>query len=74
MVNTLPAGAGDVTGGFDPWVGKISLKESMAAHSSAPAWRMPRPGEPGGLQPVGLQESQTRLTEHITRYILNTVL
>ena len=27
----------------------------MAAHSSAPAWRIPWTGEPGGLQTVGSQ-------------------
>ena len=27
--------------GFDPWVGKIPLEESMAIHSSILAWRIP---------------------------------
>ena len=27
--------------GFDPWVGKISLEEGMATHSSSLAWRLP---------------------------------
>ena len=29
----------------------------MATHSSIPAWRIPWAEEPGGLQPMGLQES-----------------
>ena len=29
------------------------LEESMAAHSSILAWRIPRTEEPGGLQSVG---------------------
>ena len=31
------------------------LKEGMATHSSALAWRIPWMEEPGGLQYVGLQ-------------------
>ena len=31
------------------------LEESMATHSSIPAWRIPRTEEPGGLQSIGLQ-------------------
>ena len=30
-------------------------EEGMAAHSSILAWRIPRTGEPGGLQSIGLQ-------------------
>ena len=29
----------------------------MATHSSIPAWRLPWTEEPGGLQSMGLQES-----------------
>ena len=35
--------------GFDPWVGKIPLEESMATHSSVLAWRIPWTEEPGRL-------------------------
>ena len=35
------------------------LEEEMATHSSIPAWRIPRKEEPGRLQPMGLQESDT---------------
>ena len=37
------------------------LEEGMATHSSIPAWRMPWTEEPGGLQSLGSQKSQTRL-------------
>ena len=33
----------------------------MTTHSSVLAWRIPRMGEPGGLLPMGLAQSQTRL-------------
>ena len=43
---------------FDPWVGKIPLKEGMAIHSSILAWRIPRAEEPGGLHsPWGRKDS-----------------
>ena len=32
-----------------------SLEEETATHSSTPAWRIPRTGEPGGVQPMGSQ-------------------
>ena len=31
------------------------LEEGMATHSSILAWKIPWMGEPGGLQPIGLQ-------------------
>ena len=54
MVKTPPVNAGDVRqvrslGREDP------LEESMAAHSSVLAWRIPWPKEPGGLQSMGSQ-------------------
>ena len=42
-------GAGTVSGRED------ALEEGMATHSSIPAWRTPRTGEPGRLQSTGLQ-------------------
>ena len=36
------------------------LEEEMATHSSIPAWRMPEPEEPGGLQSRGSQEETAR--------------
>ena len=35
------------------------LVEGMATHSSILAWRVPRTEESGGLQSMGLQESDT---------------
>ena len=40
------------------------LEKGMATHSSILAWRIPRTEEPGGLQSVGLQKSDT--TERFT--------
>ena len=43
-----------------------SLEKEIATHSSIPDWRIPWTEEPGGLQSMGLQESDTteRLTLH----------
>ena len=35
------------------------LEKEMATHSSILAWRIPRTEEPGGLQSLGSQKSQT---------------
>ena len=48
--------------GFDP-LRKDPLEEEMATHSSILAWRIPRTEEPGGLQPMGSQRSQTPLSD-----------
>ena len=48
--------------GFDPWVERIPLEEEMATHSSILAWKIPWKEEPGGLQSIGLQKSQTQLS------------
>ena len=39
------------------------LEKEMAIHSSILAWEIPRTEEPGGLQSMGLQKSQTRLSD-----------
>ena len=39
------------------------LEKEMATHSSILAWGIPRAEEPGGLQPMGLQKSGTRLSD-----------
>ena len=62
-VKNLPAMQGT-------WVGSLGWKEplekEMASHSSILAWRLPWTEEPGGLQSVGSQESDTteRLNHH----------
>ena len=39
------------------------LEKSMATHSSILAWETPWTGEPGRLQSMGSQKSQTRLND-----------
>ena len=51
---TFSAGdAGSLPGQEDP------LEEEMATHTSILAWRIPRTEEPGGLQSLGSQKSQS---------------
>ena len=38
----------------------------MATHSSILAWEIPWTGEPGGLQSMGSQKSQTQLSDQTT--------
>ena len=38
------------------------LEEEMATHANTLAWEIPRTEESGGVQPMGSQESQTRLS------------
>ena len=38
------------------------LEREMATHSSILAWRIPWTEEPGGLQSMGSQKGQTRLS------------
>ena len=40
------------------------LEKEMATHSSIFAWRIPWTEESDGLQSMGLQKSQTRLSMH----------
>ena len=35
------------------------LEKEMEIHSSIPAWKIPQTEEPGGLQSMGSQESDT---------------
>ena len=48
-------GRGHKRRGLHRWVRKIPLEEGKATHSSILAWRIPRTGEAGGLQSMGLQ-------------------
>ena len=52
----------------ETWVRSLGqedpLEKVMATHSSILAWKIPRAEEPGGLQPTGLQGSDT--TERLT--------
>ena len=40
-----------------------SLEKEMATHSSILTWEIPWTEEPGGLQSMGSQKSQTRLSD-----------
>ena len=43
-----------------------SLEKEMATHSSILAWEIPWTEESGGLQSIGSQKSQTRLSNETT--------
>ena len=47
----------------DPWVQSLGwedpLEKEMATHSGTLAWKIQWTGEPGGLQSMGSQESDT---------------
>ena len=60
MVKNLPVNAGDV--GSIPGLGRAP-RERKATHSSILAWRIPRTEGPDGLQSMGSQKSQTRLSD-----------
>ena len=42
------------------------LEKGMATYSSILAWKIPWTEEPGGLQSMGLQKSQTQISDHTT--------
>ena len=52
---------------WEAWVQSLGpedpLKKEMATHSSILAWRIPWTEDPGGLQSMGSQKSQTQLSE-----------
>ena len=52
----------------ETWVQSLSwedlLEEEMAIHSSMVAWEIPWIEELGRLQPMGLQKSQTQLSDY----------
>ena len=56
MVKNPPANAGDIRDADSiPGLGRCSVEEGMAAHSSILAWEIPWTEEPGGLQSMGLR-------------------
>ena len=60
MVKNPPASAGDAVQ-FPGW--EDPLEKAMATHSSILEWEIPWIEEPGGLQSMEWQESQTRLSD-----------
>ena len=65
VVKNLLANAGDKCKrrGFDPQVREIPLEKEMATHSNILAWKIPWTEEPGRLQSIGSQKSQTLLSD-----------
>ena len=51
----------------EAWVQSLGwedpLEEGMVTHSSILAWEIPGTGEPGGMQSMGLQKSQTQRSD-----------
>ena len=60
MVKNTPANAGDE--GLIPGSSEDPLDKGMATHFGTLAWKIPQTEEPGGLKSMGLQNSQTRLS------------
>ena len=60
----------------ETWVGSLSqedpLEKEMATHSSTLAWTIPWTEEPGRLQSMGSQESDTNERLHFHFYFLST--
>ena len=59
MVKNPPVNAGDIRDSVQSLGREDPLEEEMATHSSIHAWRIPWTEQPGGLQSIGLQESET---------------
>ena len=59
MVKNLPVNAGDVSSILG---GEDTLEEEMATYSNILACKIPQTEEPGGLQSMGSQKSQTPLS------------
>ena len=55
VVKNLPANEGDTEMQVWSLGGKDPLEKGMATHSSIPAWKIPRIGEPDWLQNMGSQ-------------------
>ena len=54
--------------------GEDTLEKEMATHSSILAWKTPWIEEPGGLQSMGSQESDMRVTNtHVRFYVFTEV-
>ena len=64
VVKDMLANAGDACSVLGS--GRSPEKE-MATHSSILAWRIPWTEESGGLQPMGSQKSQSRVSNETTR-------
>ena len=47
------------------------LEGEMATHPTFVAWRIPGTEKPGGLQSMGLQKYQTRLSYYLSIFIFS---
>ena len=63
VVKNPPANAGDARDGGRSLGLEDPPEKEMATHSSICAWRISWTEEPGGLQHMGLQRSQKRLSD-----------
>ena len=74
LVKNLPQNAGGGRDASSPGQ-EGPLGVGMAIHPSILAWRLPRTGKAGGLQSMGVAESQTGLsdlarhTQHVIHYV-----
>ena len=57
MVKNLPINAANIRDAGRLLGQEGPLEEGMTTHSSIFAWRIPWTGEPGRLQPIGLQRA-----------------
>ena len=71
MVKNPPANAGDV--GSIPGSGR-SPGEGNGTHASILAWRIPWTEEPGRLLSIGLQKSQTQLSDSAHTHIVSVAM
>ena len=49
------------------------LEKEIATHSSIRVWKIPCREEPGGIQSMGLQRSQTRLNNWTTANVVTYI-
>ena len=64
LIKNPPTNAGDVRDAGSILGREDPLEKEVAAHSRILAWRIPWTEEPGGLQPMGSQESDTTECTH----------
>ena len=59
---------------WETWVRSLGredpLEKEMATHSSILAWKIPWTEEPGRLQSMGSQKSQTRLSDFTSLHMI----
>jgi len=71
VVKNLPTNAGDLRCGFDPWLGKIPWRKAWKSTPVFLPGESPWTEEPGGLQSIGVTQSQTQLNRLSTMLSVN---